>query len=105
MGDVEQPFFRAKGTVLRVSGSGIKQPAEIQSYNYDDTDLGTDGAKAAEEDAGEIGPDGNPKTTMVTWAAPPHFFRKERIIGLYVGDDPAVLKLLSDALGPQFAGR
>ncbi|HSH77925.1 MAG TPA: hypothetical protein VLA19_05255 [Herpetosiphonaceae bacterium] len=103
--DVQQPFLRGKGTLLRVSGGGIKQAAEIQSYNYDDTDLGTDGVKAAKEDADQIGPNGNPKTAMITWVAPPHFFRKERLIAIYVGDDPAVLKLLSEVLGPQFAGQ
>ena len=104
-GDVQQPFLRAAGTVLRVSGGDFKQPVDIQSYNYDDTDLGTEGAKAAEEDASQLGPDGNPRTTMITWIAPPHFFRKERIIALYIGDDPAVVQLLAEALGPQFAGR
>jgi hypothetical protein len=104
-GAVEQPFLRAKGTTLRLSGDGIQQPAEMQSYNYDDTDLGTNGVKAAAEDARQIGPDGNPPTSMITWVAPPHFFHKERVIVLYVGSDPAVLKLLTEALGPQFAGR
>lgn len=104
-GAVEQPFLRGKGTTLRISGSNIRQPAELQSYSYDDTDLGTDGVKAAEEDAQQIGPDGNPRTSMITWVAPPHFFRKERLIVLYIGDDPAVVRLLTAALGPQFAGR
>ena len=104
-GDVQQPFLRAPGTVLRVSGGDVEQPADIQSYNYDDTDLGTDGAQAAEEDASQLDANGNPRTTMITWVAPPHFFRKERIIALYIGDDPAVVQLLAEALGPQFAGR
>lgn len=104
-GAVEQPFLRVKGTTLRISGKGIQQPADVQSYNYDDTDLGTDGLKAAEEDAQQLGPDGNPRTSMITWVAPPHFFRKQRLIVLYVGDDAAVTTLLTDALGPQFAGR
>ncbi len=105
VGDVQQPFLRAKGTTVRASGDGIQQPAEIQSYNYADTDLGMNGVQAAEEDAQQIGPDGNPRTSMITWIAPPHFFRKERVIVLYVGNDAAVIKLLTDALGPQFGGR
>ena len=102
--DVQQPFLRGRGTLLRVSGAGMNEPAEIQSFNYDDTELATDGVQAAQEDAAGIGPDGNPRTAMVTWVEPPHFFRKERIIAVSVGTDPAVLQLLSDALGPQFAG-
>lgn len=102
--DVEQPFLRGRGTLLRVTGGGVKEPADIQSYNYDDTELGSDGIQAVEEDVAQIGPDGNPQTTMITWVAPPHFFRAERVIVLYVGTDPAVLQVLTDALGPQFAG-
>src|SRR5207237_3671459 len=38
-GSIEQPFLRAKGTTLRVSGDNFSQPVELQSLNYDDTDL------------------------------------------------------------------
>ena len=105
VGDVQQPFLQAKGTTLRLSGGTLSEAAEIQSFNYDDTDLGTDGVKAAEADAAAIGPDGNPATMMISWVEPPHFFRKDRVIVLYLGEDAAVLKTLTDALGPQFAGR
>ena len=50
IGEVQQPFLRAKGTTLRISGGEIKEPAEVQSYDYNDTDFGN-GAAAAEEDA------------------------------------------------------
>ena len=105
VGNVEQPFLRAKGTLLRISGGDLRQPAEVQSYDYNDTDFGGNGAAAAESDAQQIGPDGIPRTAMITWVAPPHFFRKERAFVIYVGDDEAVLKVLAEALGPQFAGR
>jgi len=102
--DVRQPFLRAEGTVLRVSGRGLKYPAELQVYNYDDTDLGTDGLRAAEEDAKNIGPDGQPNTTSILGTGEPHFFRKERLLVLYIGPDKAVLDLLTELLGPRFAG-
>jgi len=35
----------------------------------------------------------------------PHFYYKEKIIVLYVGDDPAIEELLESVLGSQFAGR
>jgi hypothetical protein len=41
---------------------------------------------------------------MITWIEPPHFFRKERVLVLYIGSDATVLKALHDVLGPQFAG-
>jgi len=102
--DVRQPFLRAEGTVLRVSGRDLKSPVELQSYNYDDTDLGEDGLNAAEEDASKIGPDGQPRAMSILWAGQPHFYRKERVIVLYLGEDKVVLDLLADLLGPQFAG-
>lgn len=102
--DIRQPFLRAEGTVLRVSAGDIERPVELQSYNYDDTDLGTDGLRAAKEDARKIGPDGQPRSMSVLWAGEPHFFRKERVLVLYIGEDEAVLDLLTDLLGPQFAG-
>lgn len=104
-GDVQQPFLRARGTLLQISGGGVSAPAEVQSFNYDDRDLGTDGLAAAQADADQIQPDGQPKTARVTWSGPPHFFRKERLIVLYVGSDPRLLQTLIDLLGPQFAGR
>ncbi len=102
--DVRQPFLRAEGTVLRVSGGGLESPAELQSYNYDDTDLGTNGLRAGEEDARKIGPDGQPESMSILWAGEPHFYRKERVLVLYVGNEKAVLDLMTELLGRQFAG-
>lgn len=103
-GAVQQPFLRPPGTLLRLSGGDLQAPTDVQSYNYDDTDLGTDGMQAAEADASQLGPDGSPPTMMITWVAPPHFFRKDRVIVLYTGTDQAVITVLTEALGPQFAG-
>ena len=104
VGEVQQPFLRAKGTRLRVSGGELTRPAEIQSYHYDDMELKANGVETAATDANGIAPDGNPKTMRISWVATPHFFHRERIIVLYLGDDPAVLALLTKALGQQFAG-
>ena len=40
----------------------------------------------------------------VNWSATPHFFRKGRLMVLYVGDDRPTADLLKQVLGPQFAG-
>lgn len=103
-GPVRQPFLRPSGTELRLSGGGLASPATIQSYNYDSTDLGTDASAAAQADAAQIGPTGNPKTQSIGWVAAPHFYRADRVLVLYVGSDATVTKLLSEVLGPQFAG-
>ncbi|HEY0737988.1 MAG TPA: hypothetical protein VGD69_23935 [Herpetosiphonaceae bacterium] len=96
--EVEQPFLGAKGTTLRISGGEINQPADIQSFEYPSAD-------AAQADLSHIGADGNPTTSIVEWTGAPHFFHKEQLIVLYVGDDPAVVSLLNELLGPQVAGR
>ncbi len=105
LSDVQRPFLRPKGTLLRISGGDVTSPAELESYNYDDRDLGTNGAAAAQADAAQIQPDGQPKTGPVVWPAPPHFFLSERVLVIYVGSDPTVLARLTDLLGPQFAGQ
>jgi hypothetical protein len=42
--------------------------------------------------------------TVTTFPAAPHFFRGDRIIVLYVGNDPAIVSLLQGLLGPAFVG-
>jgi hypothetical protein len=105
LGEQRLPFLRPSGTRLRIHGSGIGQPAELTSYNYDDHDLGWDGQAVAAADAAGIAPDGQPHGPMrLFYAEPPHFFRRERVIVHYGGRDAAVLALLRELLGPQFAG-
>ncbi len=104
-GIVQQPFLRGSGTIVQVSGCMLAQSAELQSFWYHTDDLHTDGLRAAEEDARGIDATGQPSGMVVEWAAPPHFFRKERAFVLFLGDDPALLALLTKLLGPQFAGR
>ncbi len=40
----------------------------------------------------------------ISWPDTPHFFRKGRLLVLYVGDDRPTADLLKLILGPQFAG-
>jgi hypothetical protein len=56
-------------------------------------------AVLVDADGGSIG------TSMVTWVATPHFYKKGRILVLYIGDNAETLKALESVLGPQFAGR
>lgn len=94
---IEQPFLRAEGVVLQLRGGGLSQPIEVQSFAYENS-------TTAADDAAQIGPDGNPPTMMITWIGTPHFFRAERVIVIYVGEDRSALDLLTDILGPPFVG-
>ncbi|MFN2481167.1 MAG: hypothetical protein ABR554_06855 [Pyrinomonadaceae bacterium] len=89
----EQPFFTGVGRTLLIGGGGV------QTFEYRD-------AAAAETEARRISPDGSgTETSKIAWIAPPHFFRSGRIIVLYFGDDVKIVRVLTDALGKQFAGR
>jgi hypothetical protein len=94
LGDaIEQPFFSVPGLIIKVDG------ADIQVFEYAS-------AEAMGLEASQISGDGSSiGTSMVTWMAPPHFYRSGRLLALYVGEDQAVIDLLESAVGPQFAGR
>lgn len=89
---VAQPFFTARGRILKIDGQ------EIQVFEYKT-------AKWAASDAAKIGADGTPAETMVNWIAPPHFYKSNKLIVLYVGSDPGLIERLERVLGMQFAGR
>lgn len=92
-GEVDQPFFSVSGLVFSVPGG------DVQVFEYDSNE-------AAQADAGQIAPDGNPiGPTMITWIAPPHFYRAGRLLVLYLGSDSQVMAALEATLGPQFAGQ
>ena len=90
---VEQPFFTVPGRFIRVSGQ------DVQVIQYPD-------AAGAQREAGLVSPDGGTVGgSAILWATPPHFYRKGRLIVLYVGHDSAVRSALQSVLGVQFAGR
>ncbi len=92
VGQVSQPFFGVPGQVIRVDDG------EVQVFVYASEE-------AAQQDAAKVSPDGGTiDTTMVTWVAPPHFYRRGNLLVIYLGGEPTIQKALADALGPQFAG-
>lgn len=91
-GDISQPFFSVKGQKITVNGD------EVQVFEYLD-------AVAADAEAALISPDGSSiGTTMINWVTSPHFYRKDKLIVLYVGDATAIVNVLETVLGPQFSG-
>ena len=94
---VSEGIFSVDGSVLEVNGE------RVLVMDYGD-------AAALEAEAAGISPSGSSVAThgrasMILWAAPPHFFRTETAIVLYVGESPTVIEALTSVLGPQFAGR
>ena len=92
-GEISQPFFSVKGLVIAIDGS------DVQVFEYADEDAVDAEAALVSPDGGSIG------TTMVSWMASPHFYKVERLIVLYVGENEATIDILESVLGPQFAGR
>ncbi len=90
--EVEQPFFSVPGKIVTVNGEAV------QVFVYPD-------AAEADSEAAQVAPNGSSiGTTMASWIGPPHFFRAETMVVLYVGQDQTVIELLENVLGPQFAG-
>ena len=71
------------GYVIDIEGESV------QVYEYD-------GVEAARVDASGVMPDGShvttgDATTAVDWISTPHFYQRDRLIVVYVGDDDSVL--------------
>lgn len=84
---VDQPFFTVSGRVIKVNGEVV----QVLEYMFE--------AAQVAAARGSVG------ANMVSWIAAPHFFSSDRTLALYVGDDQAVLDVLSGILGGQFGGR
>lgn len=90
---VEQPFFSVIGTLVNFNEDSV------QVFEYDSAETMESDAVLVNADGGSVG------TSMMSWMATPHFYKKGRILVLYVGDNTETLGVLESVLGPQFAGR
>jgi hypothetical protein len=91
-GSATQPFFEVEGHSLSVAG------AEVQAYEFAD-EAAALAALSVVSPAGRV-----TGAEPIRWGGTPHFYQAGRLVALYVGDDPAILRLLGVALGKQFAG-
>ncbi len=84
--------FPGRGIVLCVANQ------EVRVYVFDT-------AAERAEVTGRIDPENpsNVGTSMVSWAGTPTFWQSDRIMVLYLGDDPALKSGLSGILGEPFA--
>ena len=87
------PFFTVPAVRLQVNG------ANVLVYEYATVSEASAQAALVSEDGSSIG------NTLILWVSTPHFFRGNRLIVLYVGNDAAVTRTLERLLGAQFAGR
>lgn len=92
-GLVEQPFFGVPARVF------VAEEEDVQVYEFAT-------AAEAEHAAGLVEPAGGTVgASSIAWMAPPHWFRKDRLVVNYLGSSEKTLAALRRLLGPQFAGQ
>lgn len=93
-GKVEHPFFPVEGTRFDLIGR------EMQTFEFDSREEADKAVASISSDGMTI--DGKP----AGWTAPPHFFRNsDKVIVVYIGDEPEMTASIERALGKQFAGK
>ena len=94
-GKITHPFLAVPGRIITVNNQ------EVETFQYTD-------AQALANDTANIGPDGCIGTVgggmLDAWTAPPHLYKSEGLLVIYLGSDAKILHLLEGALGKQFAG-
>jgi hypothetical protein len=90
---VTQPFFTVPGQTIKINGQ------DVQVFAYETAQAMEAEASQISADAGTIG------TSMPSWMSDPHFYKLGNMLILYVGQDQKIIDILSNILGPQFAGR
>ena len=91
-GTVEQPFFTVPAQVFIADGD------DLQVYQFASEEAAGEAAATVSDDGRTIG------TSKPSWLAPPHVFRRGRLLVIYLGSREATLAALRDTLGPELAG-
>ena len=89
-GPVQQPFLSVEGAVITLNG------AEVQVFEYPDTEL-------AREEAKRLAAAATGGGSQPNWNGTPHVFAGGRMLVLYVGDDRDIFTRLQRVLGPSIA--
>jgi hypothetical protein len=91
-GTIMQPFLSVPGLFVSIDGN------DVQTFEYANE-------MALKTAVAGISPDGSTVgDTRIGWVEPPHFFKKGKLLVLYVGVSQNVTETLNAALGPQVAG-
>lgn len=96
---VEPEILRGERYIITLSGAS---EASITVYQYANKTSAKDDVLCIDKDGTTISfPD---QTNYVTWKSIPHFFYQDNAIIQYVGTDEAILTILKELFGEQFAG-
>lgn len=70
----------------------------LELYAYRDPDAAARDLLRVSEDGRQIG------AQYVVWSQPPHYFLRDNVIVLYLGEDAEILDMLQRLCGPQIRG-
>ena len=85
------PFFSVNAQIIQVNG------ADVQVFEYPS-------ATRADSDSAKVSPTGSPiGQSQISWMDTPNFYKRDRLVVLYVGHSVDVMKPLEAILGPPFA--
>jgi hypothetical protein len=85
------PFFSVHARRI------VVKDEDVQVFEYPS-------AARANSDAAQVSPTGTPVgQSQISWMATPHFYKRDRLIVLYVGFTSEILKALAATLGSPFA--
>jgi hypothetical protein len=85
-------FFSVASRIISVNGQALQVIEYAQPSKLDRE------ARRVSSNGMTIG------TSKPSWLSIPHFYKTEKLIVLYVGDDQTILRILQSTLGDQFAG-
>jgi len=89
---LEQPFYAVPAHIFTADGE------DLQLYEFAS-------AAEAERAAAQVDARGSTiGTTKMSWLAPPHFFRKDRVIAIHLGYSASTRAALERVMGKPFAG-
>jgi len=92
VGAAKESAIKTNGYELRINGN-----ASIDLLEFGSSDSLISFVKNLSSDGKKI------NNTEVNWGGTPHFFKTDRVLIKYIGDDKAVISLLEN-IAPQFAG-
>ena len=95
-------YLHLKDNLMIDGKQVILYDTEIVVYSYENSKDMEKNASLLNEDASIINKD---QPIEVNWSKTPHFYKKEKIIVQYIGDDGKIINDLNEIMGEQFAGR
>ena len=95
--DVEKSILQGQRKCLT-----IKENENISVYLYESNEKMEEDSSSI--DIGGTSYNNGKDNADIEWASLPHFFKKDNIIVIYVGENSAIIEALEEILGKQFAG-